>query len=257
MTYTPGPTTAELAQRLGASAGSCEVVTSVALSPSVREVVLRGQAEVLGGRPGNDVMVRVEAPGETFLRRRFSVRALDAGADTFTLWVTTDHEGPASAWAASAIPGDHVDVVGPRGKVVLDPTADWHLFVGDLTGLAAFYRLAESIPAPGRAAFVVEIDHLDDALTTAFAEGVEVTAVFVKRRGRSPSDPAGLLNGLATFAMPPGVGHAYVAGEFHAVRAVTTALRDRGLDDTAISHKPYWRVGRRNAEHGEPDKSED
>ncbi len=257
MTFTPSPTTADLAQRLGASAASCEVVASTELSPCVREVVLRGSAEVLAGRPGNDVMVRVETPDGRFVRRRFSVRQLDEAADTLSLWVTTDHVGPAATWARAAIPGDHVDVIGPRGKTALDPTAQWHLFVGDLTGLAAFYRLAGSIEPPGRAIFVVEVDHPEDALTTAFDEGIEVTGIFVERRERAPDDPAGLLNGLAAFAMPTGAGHAYVNGEFSVVKVVTAALQDRGLGDEEISHKSYWRAGRVNADHGEPDKSED
>lgn len=256
MTYTPQPSTAELAQRLGASAASCEVVRSAPLSPCVREVVLRGSAEVLAGRPGNDVMVRVETPEGRFVRRRFSVRALDEAADTISLWVTTDHEGPAAAWATGAIPGDHVDVIGPRGKVVLDEGADWHLFVGDLSGLAASYRLAQSIEAPGRAIFIVEVDHSEDALTAPFDEGIGVTGIFVERRERALDDPAGLLSGLAAFAMPPDAGHAYVTGEFHVVKSVVAALSDRGLDDEAITHKAYWRAGRGNADHGEPDGSE-
>ncbi len=41
------------------------------------------------------------------------------------------------------------------------------------------------------------------------------------------------------------------------MKAVQLALLDRGLDDSEISVKPFWRVGRNNADHGEPDKSED
>jgi hypothetical protein len=33
-----------------------------------------------------------------------------------------------------------------------------------------------------------------------------------------------------------------------------TALLDRGLSDEQISRKAYWRVGRRNADNGEPEK---
>jgi len=254
--YTPQPSTADLAHRLGASAFCCAVVSSIALSPCVREVVLRGDAEVLAGRPGNDVMVRVESADGRFVRRRFSVRSVNADANTFSLWVTTDHEGPASRWARTAIADDHVDVIGPRGKTFLDTAADWHLFVGDLTGLAAFYRLAESITPPGRAIFVVEVDHPDDMLTTRFDAGIDANAIFIERRERAMNDPTGLLNGLAAFAMPPDVGHAYVTGEFSVVRTLRASLADRGLGDDAVSHKSYWRLGRVNADHGEPDKND-
>jgi NADPH-dependent ferric siderophore reductase len=36
-----------------------------------------------------------------------------------------------------------------------------------------------------------------------------------------------------------------------------TALVDRGMDDEQISRKAYWRIGRKNAENGEPEKEKD
>jgi NADPH-dependent ferric siderophore reductase len=232
-------------------------VATTKLSSSVHEVVLSGEASGLAGSPGNDVMVRVANAAGKFLRRRYSVRALDADHDQLTLWITTGHDGPGSAWARSAQPGDPVDVIGPRGKIVLDPQADWHVFVGDATGLAAFYRMAQSIEVPGRAIFIVEIDHADDALTAAFDEGLGVTGIFVDRQDRAKNDPAGLLSGLAAFAFPPDEGHAYLFGEFHVMKDVRVALLDRGLDESKISLKAFWRTGRDNADHGEPDKSSD
>jgi NADPH-dependent ferric siderophore reductase len=232
-------------------------VATTKLSSSVHEVVLSGEATGLAGSPGNDVMVRVANAAGKFLRRRYSVRALDADHDQLTLWITTGHDGPGSAWARSAQPGDPVDVIGPRGKIVLDPQADWHVFVGDATGLAAFSRMAQSIEGPGRAIFIVEIDHADDALTAAFDEGLGVTGIFVDRQDRAKNDPAGLLSGLAAFAFPPDEGHAYLFGEFHVMKDVRVALLDRGLDESKISLKAFWRTGRDNADHGEPDKSSD
>jgi NADPH-dependent ferric siderophore reductase len=232
-------------------------VATTKLSSSVHEVVLSGEATGLAGSPGNDVMVRVANAAGKFLRRRYSVRALDADHDQLTLWITTGHDGPGSAWARSAQPGDPVDVIGPRGKIVLDPQADWHVFVGDATGLAAFYRMAQSIEVPGRAIFIVEIDHADDALTAAFDEGLGVTGIFVDRQDRAKNDPAGLLSGLAAFAFPPDEGHAYLFGEFHVMKDVRVALLDRGLDESKISLKAFWRTARDNADHGEPDKSSD
>lgn len=256
MTFTPQASTAEIAQRVGASAHCCEVVSSVPLSPSVRELVLRGNAVGLAGRPGNDVMLRVGGGEDAYVRRRFSVRGVDAAEDTLTLWMTTEHEGPASRWAQDTIPGDHIDVIGPRGKIPLDLEVDWHLFVGDVSGLAAFYSLAQSIEAPGRAIFVVQIDEPADALVAPFRDGVEVSAVFVERREHARNDPAVLLHGLSAVALPPGEGHAYLFGEFAVMRALRDALVDRGMAPERVSHKAYWRLGRENAEHGEPERDD-
>lgn len=256
MSRTPHDSSIELADRLHTNAGVCEVVATTQLSTSVLEVILAGDAPQLVGVPGNDVMVRMLNPEGKSVRRRYSVRSLDESLDQFSLWVTTEHDGPGSHWARSAHAGDLVDIVGPRGKIGLDPLADWHVFVGDPSGLAAFYRLAQSIEAPGRAIFIIEIDHADDALTASFDEGLGVTGIFVDRQSRERNDPSGLLSGLAAFAMPPDLGHAYLFGEFNVMKGVRAALLDRGMADEQISLKAYWRTGRGNAEHGEPDKSD-
>ncbi len=244
----------ELAERVKARAAVFTVVSARPLSTSLSEVVLHGDP-TLAGQPGNDVMVRLR-DGDHHVRRRFSVRSVDPSVHTITLWVSTNHEGVGSSWARSATPGSTLDVIGPRGKILLDERAQWHLFLGDVSGLAAFYRMAQSVHAPGRVVVIVEVDHDDDALTTALNDGVGVTGIFVDRRGRDRNDPTGLLSALGAFAFPPDAGHAYVFGEFTVVRALRVALRDRGLADDEISHKAYWRHGRRNADHGEPDKSE-
>jgi NADPH-dependent ferric siderophore reductase len=252
----PDDSSKQLAQRLNATAALCEVVSTTPLSTSVHEVVLSGHAATLGGHPGSDVMIRFEDAHGRAVRRRYSVRAVDEALDTFTLWLTIDHVGPGSTWVRTAAPGDVVDVIGPRGKITLDPLADWHLFVGDASGFAAFYRMAEHIEVPGRAIFIVEIDAPDDALSATFDEGLGVTGIFVDRKGRATNDPAGLLSGLAAFALPEDVGHAYLFGEFHVMRVIQSALLDRGLTEEQISHKAFWRSGVSNADHGEPVKSD-
>jgi NADPH-dependent ferric siderophore reductase len=257
VTTAPHDSSVELATRLGATAAVCELVSTTPLSTSVHEVVLAGQAALLAGVPGNDVMIKFDSADGKLVRRRYSVRSVDEAADHFTLWITSAHDGPGSQWSRRATPGEAVDVIGPRGKIPLDPMADWHLFLGDVSCLAAAYRMAESIEPPGRAIFIVEVDHPDDALTAEFAEGISVTGIFVDRMGRTKDDPSGLLGGLAAFAFPPDAGHAYLFGEFHVMKVAKVALLDRGLDESAISLKHFWRAGRGNAEHGEPDKSDD
>ena len=256
MPTTPHDSSLELAARLESNARVCHFVSSTPLSSSINEVVLAGQAALLCGVPGNDVMVQLTNPAGKLVRRRYSVHAVDEARDQFTLWITTAHEGPGSVWARRAQPDDEVDIVGPRGKIVLDPEADWHLFLGDITCLGSAYRMAHSVEAPGKVIFIVETDHADDALTTTFDEGIAVTGIFVDRRERAKDDPAGLFSGLSAFAFPPGRGHAYLFGEFHVMKEVREALLDRGLDDESIDMKAFWRVGRNNADHGEPEKGD-
>lgn len=257
MTKTPHPSSLELATRLGTLARVCEVVRSTPVSTSLQEVTLRGGSNELTGLPGNDVMILVGSEPGHIVRRRYSVRSVDTQLDEFTLWISTSHQGAGSHWARSVGSGELVDIVGPRGKILLNPLAQWHLFIGDVSGLSAFYRMAQSIDPPGYAIFIVEIDHDDDARTAIFPEGVSVTGIFVDRQGRALHDPAGLLSGLAAFTMPATEGHAYLFGEFSVIKVVRTALLDRGLNDQQISRKVYWRMGRQNAAHGEAEKGDD
>ncbi len=252
MTTSPDSSSIELAARLGAHARVMRVVSSTPLSSCVREVRLEGDAALLAGAPGNDVMIRLLDEHGRPIRRRYSVQGLDEAADVLTLWVTTDHDGPGVRWAVDALDDQLVDVVGPRGKIVLNPLADWHLFMGDVSGLGVFYRMARQIEVPGRAIFIVEIDHPDDALVADFDEGLGATGIFIDRHGRALDDPTGMLSALSAFAFPPDEGHAYLFGEYHVTKVLVAALRDRGLRDEAINLKSFWRAGRRNADHGEP-----
>jgi len=247
---------ADLAARLKVLSRSCAVVSRTELSPSLVEVVLRGDAVALAGVAGNDVMILVSGEGDTPIRRRYSVRHVDADADTFSLWISRTHDGPAARWATTAVVNDRVDVIGPRGKIPLNDAADWHLFVGDVSSLGAFYRMAQSIEVPGRAVFIVELDDPDDAVTASFDEGLGVTAIFVDCGDRGHDDPAGLLSGLAAFTLPPDEGHAYLFGEFHVMRVVKSALIDRGLSAEQISLKAFYRIGQSNGANGEPSKDD-
>lgn len=251
---TPDASAIQLAERLGVHAARATCVRATPLSPHLVEVVLHGVA-ALGGVPGNDVMIAVTLPSGETTRRRYSVRSVNLERDELTLWINRHHGGPGATYLASLATGDTLDVVGPRGKITLHEMADWHLFVGDLSALGSFYRLAEAIEPPGRAIFIVELDDPNDAVTATFDEGLGITGIFVDRQGRAGNDAEGLLRGLAAFATPPDEGHAYLFGEFSVIKAVAAALRDRGLDDGSISSKAFWRAGRANQSHGEPDKS--
>jgi NADPH-dependent ferric siderophore reductase len=244
----------DLAARLKVTALEAEIVKNNLLSPSLRAITFRVDPAI-AGVPGNDVMVRIPTSAGTFTRRRYSIRSVDEESGEVTIWVHVGHSGPGAAWATTVASGDHVDLVGPRGKIVLDEMADWHLFVGDVASLGSFYRMAESIEVPGRAIFIIELDTPDDGITAAFDEGLGVTGIFVDRQDREGGDATGLLRGLAALTQPEDEGFAYIFGEYHVAKAVKAALLDRGMEASSIALKAFWRQGQVNGDHGEPDKN--
>ena len=45
--------------------------------------------------------------------------------------------GPATSWAKAAVPGDTLEIGGPRGPTIVANDFDWFLLVGDETALPA------------------------------------------------------------------------------------------------------------------------
>ena len=228
-----------------------EVVDSSPLSPGMQRLVLT--APELAGlqyQPGQDMMLMVAVDGDRPVRRRYTIRALDRERRLLTIDVVRHADGPGERWVAAARPGDKIEGIGPRGKIFLNPDADWHLFIGDDSALPAYLAMAGAVPAGARALVILEVPG-PDAEQDAPA-GAEVA--WLHRDGRPAGDPAVLVEAAGTVALPPGRGHAYLAGEATVVLRLREALAARGLAPEQISPKAYWGRGRANASHGEPAK---
>jgi NADPH-dependent ferric siderophore reductase len=254
-TARPTDTTSLLARLPGTQAFSLELVSRSPLGASLVRLVLEGMPADLGLQPGQDLMLAVPLEGgDGSFRRRYSVRRWDPATGAAELWIHTAAGGPGTRWATEAPIGSTIEAIGPRGKITLDPEADWHLFAGDLSFLSAAYAIAEAIEPPGQALFVIEVDEEADEVLPELDEGIGVTACFLTRDGRSVDDAAGLLAGLRAIELPSEVGHAYLGGELSVVAALRRALEERGMARTQISPKSYYRAGASNAAHGEPKK---
>ena len=239
-----GPLAATTRMQLG-------VVDSSPLSPGMQRLVLT--APELAGlqyQPGQDMMLMVAVDGDRPVRRRYTIRALDRERRLLTIDVVRHADGPGERWVAAARPGDKIEGIGPRGKIFLNPDADWHLFIGDDSALPAYLTMAGAVPAGARALVILEVPG-PDAEQDAPA-GAQVA--WLHRDGRPAGDPAVLVEAAGTVALPPGRGHAYLAGEATVVLRLREALAARGLAPEQISPKAYWGRGRANASHGEPAK---
>jgi NADPH-dependent ferric siderophore reductase len=205
--------------------------------------------------PGQDLMLAVPS-GTASFRRRYTIRSFDPAAPSVDIDVVLHGDGPAATWAASVQPGGRIEAIGPRGKVTVDPAADWHLFAGDDSAVPASLAMAESLPDPDRALVVLEVDGPDDQQQVQAIGGREIPVRWLHRAGADPASAEHLVGALDLIDLPSGgYGHAYLAGELGVVAAMRTALLGRGLTPEQISAKPYWRTGRANAAHGEPERA--
>jgi NADPH-dependent ferric siderophore reductase len=253
--------TSALVARLGdVTQWDLEVLENRQLTPSMRRIrcTAAGLAD-LSYLPGQDVMLTVPtAAGPTF-RRRYTIRSFDPDVPAIDIDMVLHGDGPAAAWAASAQPGSRIEGIGPRGKVTVDPDAAWHLFAGDDSALPASLAMAASVlepegSDPGQAIVILEVDGPDDEQRAETSDGREVPVQWVHRAGGDPASGAQLVAAVTAVPLPSGPGHAYLAGELGVVAAMRQALLARGMEGGQISAKPYWRVGRANAAHGEPER---
>jgi len=237
-----------------ASLWRLEVVDAGALSPNLLRLVLTApDMEGLHHRAGQDLMLRVPMADHRVVNRRYTIRRFDRAVPAVTLDVSSHGKGPGTDWIRAARVGSRIDAIGPRGKITPRAEAEWHLFVGDETGLPGALAMIEGLVPGSRAIALLEVDSPADEQRpeTAHTDRLDIRWLHRPAAG-APGDPTPLLEAVTGLDLPPGRGHAYVAAEARVTRAVQRSLVERGLDPDQISAKAYWRRGLPNAEHGEP-----
>jgi NADPH-dependent ferric siderophore reductase len=227
-----------------------EVAAVADLGPHMRQIRLTGPA--LGNfayQPGQDIMLVLGGSEERPLSRRYSIRGLDRRAQLLELNIVVHGvHGPGATWAGSVQVGDRVSGVGPRGKIFLDPDADWHLFVGDESAAPATLNMLDALPeaVPGTA--LLEVAAPADELAASAGQ------VRWLHRGEIPSTSSNLLEeAVEALELPSGRGHLYIFGEVQRIAAVQRIALARGLAPDQLSVKAYWGRNKANADRGEPD----
>lgn len=204
------------------------------------KVVFR-KPEVRYPEPFDMARVRAELPREQWpALRTYTLRAVDRAEGEVTIdFVHHGDAGLAGPWAATAGPGTELLVLGPGGAYSPDPTADWHLLVGDEAALPAIATALERIPAGVPAYAFVEIT--DDA------ERQDLTSPGDLRLRWLPRSEVGvdaIVDEMRGFEFPDGRVHAFVHGEAGAVKLLRRhLLHERGLSMDQLSVSGYWRRG--------------
>ena len=251
-------TSALLSRLPGVERWDLTVVEAVDLTPSRRRVRLSAPGlGTLAYEPGQDLMVAVPAGSEGHFRRRYTIRRLDRPTATVDLDIVVHGDGsslgPGARWAARAQPGEGLEALGPRGRITVEEGADWHLFAGDDSALPAMAAMAESLSSGSLAILILEVTGADDEQVIAPAPGMHLDLEWLHRTGE-PGSGTALPDTLERLRLPEGRGHAYLSGELKTVAAMRKVLIGRGLQPQQLSPKPYWRQGKANAAHGEPER---
>jgi NADPH-dependent ferric siderophore reductase len=182
-----------------------------------------------------------ELPAEQRPRpRRFTVRSWDGDRQRLTLdFAVHGDTGYAGPWAKRAQPGDRLQFKGPGGGYKPDPSADWHLLVGDESALPAIAASLERIPPGHQALALIVVDGPEYEQPLPAGPGIEVRWLH-RRQAKNPEDV--LVDEVRSLSFPDGPVDLFVHGEAGEVRAVRKhLLADRGLDVSGQSISAYWR----------------
>lgn len=246
-----------------------QVVRVEELTPSLLRVVLGGPglANVTAGEftdhyvklllpprgaryaPGDDVsQIRESYPQSQWPRTRtYTVRSWNAAARELVIDVVQHGDaGLAGPWARNARPGDTIQFLGPGGAYSPDPTADWHLLVGDTAVLPAIAASLERIPAGTPVHVIAQVDSAADEIPLDTPGDLTVTWLHQQAGGlaEAPEDPADepLAAAVAAYDFPEGRVHAFVHGEAVVVRELRRhLLADRGVAKEQLSISGYWK----------------
>lgn len=223
------------------------VVTDVAwLTPSMVRIVVTGpDLEGFGAGEFSDHYVKCRFGERT---RSCTVREWDPEQLRLTLdFFVHGDAGFAGPWAASASPGDRLELRGPGGAYTPAPEADWHLLVGDDAALPAIAVSLQRIPAGVPVFAVVEVEGPEHQQPLESPGALSVT--WVHRSGGPGEDPSPQLEAVKALSLPDGHGQAFVHGEATAVRLIRRHLvLERGLPVEALSASGYWKLRRTDEE---------
>ena len=244
-TPAPAPDIREVMRRRGIREWNLQVVETRELTPRMRRVVLTGdQLEGFDPKPGQDVVLMLPDADGSLGRRHYTVRSYDDASRRIDIDVVMHGDAtPATRWALDALPGDQVLIFGPRGRNVLNEGADWRLFVGDETAIPGFFGMIEALPAGSRGRAVIEIQSDADRQPVESLGSVEIEWLSRNGEHAQPSSPR-MIDVIAGFEPPPGVGHVYLLGETSTVRAQRQELVRKGFPKDRIFAEGYWRPGR-------------
>lgn len=183
--------------------------------------------------------------------RDYTPRRYDESAGELDLDFVLHGDGPASAWAARAAPGQFLGIGGPRGSQVVPATFDWYLLCGDETALPAIARRLEEFPAGARVIALVEV--ADAAEEQAIATRARVDLTWLYRNGAAAGTTDLLERAVRGLEFPSGDYFAWVAGEATTLRAIRRhLLGERGANREWTLFSGHWKRGVADHDHHAP-----
>ncbi len=241
-----------------------QVARAEPLTPRMRRITLAG--EQLDGftsaGAGDHVKLFFPAPGQTqpvlptlqdgkpvypegAVRpavRDYTPRRYDPLTRELTIDFVLHGDGPATAWAAQAEPGQWLGVGGPRASFLTPDDYDTYLLAGDEAALPAISRHLEELRPGVRAYALLEV--ADAAEERHLPTAANATIIWLHRAGQPAGTTTLLENALRHLQLPHGDTYAWIGAELATARTLRRHLaEEEGLAREQIRAAGYWRLG--------------
>jgi len=175
--------------------------------------------------------------------RTYTHRGIDLERKEMIIdFVAHGDQGPASAWAINARPGDKLGVAMKAKTSHLFPEADWYLLVADATGIPVIAAILEQLPATASGVVFIEVHDKAEEQDLSTEADMQINWLHHP----NPGENTVLYDAVRELVLPelPTTRFGYVAAEYNAVRDVRQYLRkERGWTLNELYAYAYWTYG--------------
>ncbi len=173
--------------------------------------------------------------------RTYTHRGIDVEKNEVWIdFVAHGDEGPASAWAIAAEPGDVLGVMMKDGKRELYTKADNYLLVGDATALPVLGAILEDLPPTAKGQCIIEVYGKEDEQQLQTRADIDFTWLH----NAQPQQGSRLAEVVKSMPLPEDDRFAYVAAEFSTVKEIRRYLRkEQDWQHTELYAYSYWKAG--------------
>lgn len=202
------------------------------------------QAELLANvKPGSNNKIFIPTEENITLIRTYTNRKIDLEEKELSVdFVAHGDNGPASAWALKAKPGDLLEIGMKESSKPLVPNADFYLLAGDATALPVICAIAEQFPSYVRAKIILEVADKEDELILCSAADLSVEWLH----NPHPEQGSKLAEAVKSVHFPPGIlkEYVYIAAEYSTVHELRTYFKiTLEWDPHGMYICSYWKAG--------------
>lgn len=221
-----------------------EVRKTTPITPHMQRLTLASTAlmDFPVRRPAQWVKLFVPSPhSEKPSGRAYTIRHFREELCEMDIDFVLHGDGPCSSWAASAKPGDVVQIAGPRSGFQLGPDTNRLLIGGDETALPAIGSILEALP-PGLAADAF-IEVPDGADVQVLHSRADVAITWLLRsRGTGPATD--LATAMIRADVPARTCDIWFAAEASVARAIRRHFQlGRAMPRERLTISGYWKRG--------------